>query len=204
MLPHYQSLSYSDFADPTVAEAYRRALARVGANLGTHAPLVIGGRHIATDEIIRSTDPSTPSRVVGTASSATRDHATEALAAAWAAFPDWSRRPAAERAALVHRVGDVIAERIFEFAAWQTYEAGKNWAEAEADVAEAIDFCRYYAHQALAMDEPVPVSEYPGETNESWLQPVGAGVVIPPWNFPLAILVGMTRGPVAAGTTVVP
>jgi 1-pyrroline-5-carboxylate dehydrogenase len=103
----------------------------------------------------------------------------------------------------VHRVGDLIAERIFDFAAWQTFEAGKNWAEAEADVAEAIDFCRYYAHQALAMDEPVPVSEYPGETNESWLQPLGAGVVIPPWNFPLAILAGMTLGPVAAGNTAV-
>jgi len=103
----------------------------------------------------------------------------------------------------MHRVGDLIAERIYEFAAWQTFEAGKNWAEAEADVAEAIDFCRYYAHQALVMDEPVTVFDYPGEINESWLLPIGAGVVIPPWNFPLAILVGMTVGPVAAGNTVV-
>jgi len=203
MLPPYQSLPYTDFTDQTAADAYRQALDRVGADLGGHAPLVIGGGRIATEAIIRSTDPSMPTRLVGTASSATRAHATDAISAAWTAFPDWSHRPSSERAALVHRVGDLIAERIYDFAAWQTYEAGKNWAEAEADVAEAIDFCRYYAHQALAMDEPVPVSEYPGETNESWLQPIGAGVVIPPWNFPLAILVGMTLGPVAAGNTVV-
>ena len=203
MLPPYQSLTYSDFTEQGAAGAYREALERVGAELGGHAPLVIGGRRVATDDVIRSTDPSRPNRLVGTASSATKDHATEALRAAWEAFPAWSRLPAAERAALVHRVGDLIADRIYEFAAWQTFEAGKNWAEAEADVAEAIDFCRYYAHQALAMNEPVPVSEYPGETNESWLQPIGAGVVIPPWNFPLAILVGMTLGPVAAGNTVV-
>ena len=203
MLPTYQSLTYSDFSDQAAAASYRRALERVGAELGVHAPLVIGGRHVTTDDVIRSTDPAQPTRLVGTASSATSDHATEALGAAWAAFPDWSRRPAAERADLVHRVGDLIADRIYDFAAWQTFEAGKNWAEAEADVAEAIDFCRYYAHQALAMAEPVRVSEYPGEVNESWLQPIGAGVVIPPWNFPLAILVGMTLGPVAAGNTVV-
>ncbi len=203
MLPPYQSLTYSDFTDQTAAAAYRQALERVGAELGVHAPLVIGGRHVTTDDVIRSTDPSQPTRVVGTASSATSEHAKEALGAAWKAFPDWARRPASERAALVHRVGDMIADRIYDFAAWQTYEAGKNWAEAEADVAEAIDFCRYYAHQALAMAEPVPVSDYPGENNESWLQPIGAGVVIPPWNFPLAILVGMTLGPVAAGNTVV-
>ncbi len=203
MLPPYQSLTYTDFSDQAAAAAYRQALARVGAELGVHAPLVIGGRHVTTDDVIRSTDPSQPTRLVGTASSATSQHARAALDAAWKAFPDWSRCPAAERAALVHRVGDLIADRIYDFAAWQTYEAGKNWAEAEADVAEAIDFCRYYAHQALAMAEPVAVSDYPGETNESWLQPIGAGVVIPPWNFPLAILVGMTLGPVAAGNTVV-
>jgi 1-pyrroline-5-carboxylate dehydrogenase len=100
-------------------------------------------------------------------------------------------------------MGDLMAERKYELAAWQTFEAGKNWLEAEADVAEAIDFCRYYAHQTLQMAEGVPVSQYPGESNDSFLIPLGAGVVIPPWNFPLAILAGMTVGPVAAGNTVV-
>ncbi|MEA3503380.1 MAG: aldehyde dehydrogenase family protein, partial [Actinomycetota bacterium] len=203
MLLPYRSLPYSDFSEPAPTDAYRDALDKVHGELGVHAPLVIGGERIMTEGVIRSVDPSRPDRLVGTASSANAEHAVAALAAAWDAFPYWAGRPAAERAELIHRVGDLIAERIYEFAAWQTYEAGKNWAEAEADVAEAIDFCRYYAHQALVMDEPIAVYDYPGETNESWLQPIGAGVVIPPWNFPLAILVGMTVGPVAAGNTVV-
>ena len=203
MLQPYKALSYSDFSEPAPAAAYRDALDKVRSELGVHAPLVIGGERITTKRVIRSLDPSQPARLVGTASSATQAHAVAALDAAWDAYPGWSNRPAAERAELIHRVGDLIAERIYEFAAWQTYEAGKNWVEAEADVAEAIDFCRYYAHQALEMDRPLPVHAYPGETNESWLQPIGAGVVIPPWNFPLAILVGMTVGPVAAGNTVV-
>lgn len=203
MLPPYQSLSYSDFSNEARADAYRAALHRVEAQLGLHAPLVIGGRSIETGRHIRSIDPARPSRVVGTASSATPDTAVDAVTAAWRAFPGWSTTPASERAEIVHRVGDLIAERIYDFAAWQTYEDGKNWIEAEADVAEAVDFCRYYAHQAIAMSEPLPVYDYPGETNESWLQPIGAGVVIPPWNFPLAILVGMTAGPIAAGNTVV-
>jgi 1-pyrroline-5-carboxylate dehydrogenase len=203
MLTPYQSLSYSDFSNEAPAAAYRAALARVEAQLGLHAPLVVGGRHAETDGLIRSVNPARPMQAVGTASSATPEHAIDAIAAAWRAFSEWSATSAAERAAIVHRVGDLIAERIYDFAAWQTYEAGKNWIEAEADVAEAIDFCRYYAHQAIAMDDPLPVHEYPGETNESWLQPIGAGVVIPPWNFPLAILAGMTIGPIAAGNTVV-
>ena len=203
MLQPYKALSYSDFSEPAPTAAYRDALDKVRSELGVHAPLVIGGERITTERVIRSVDPSQPDRLVGTASSAMQAHAVAALDAAWDAYPDWSNRPAAERAELIHRVGDLIAERIYEGAAWQTYEAGKNWVEAEADVAEAIDFCRYYAHQALEMDEPLPVHSYPGETNESWLQPIGAGVVIPPWNFPLAILVGMTAGPIAAGNTVV-
>ena len=203
MLPPYSAEPYSDFDDPRIAQQYEQALRRVHASLGERAPLVIAGERVETKESIASVNPSDPAVVVGSASSAAVGDVDAALDAAWDAYPDWSRRTAEERAGLIHRVGDLIAERRFEFAAWQTFEAGKNWAEAEADVAEAIDFCRYYAHQALRMAEPVAVHQYEGETNESWLQPIGAGVVIPPWNFPLAILVGMTVGPVAAGNTVV-
>ena len=96
-----------------------------------------------------------------------------------------------------------LRRRRLELAALETLEAAKNWAEADADVAEAIDFCEYYARQALELARPVPTYQWPGEINQSWLQPLGAGVVISPWNFPLAILVGMTMGPVAAGNTVV-
>lgn len=203
MLTPYQSEPYSDFTDPIKAAAYRAALEDVSVALGERAMIVIGGEHVESKKSIESLNPATPSQIVGTAASAGVKHVDPALDAAWSAFNGWTSRTAEERAGVVHRVGDIIAERRYEFAAWQTFEAGKNWAEAEADVAEAIDFCRYYAHQALRMSEPVDVEEFPGETNESWLQGIGAGVVIPPWNFPLAILVGMTMGPVAAGNTVI-
>jgi 1-pyrroline-5-carboxylate dehydrogenase len=203
VLEDYRATPYSDFSEAEPAASYQRALSAVRDRLGLHAPLVIGEKRIDTKERIVSVDPSQPDRTIGTASSATADDANRAIEAAWEAFPAWASRGAEERAELVSRVGDLLADRIHEYAAWQTYEAGKNWLEAEADVAEALDFCHYYAHQALQMAEPLPVHDYPGETNESWLQPIGAGVVIPPWNFPLAILVGMTMGPVAAGNTVV-
>lgn len=204
MLTPYRSEAYSDFSDPQKAEAYAAALEQVSADLGSErALIVVGGEHRDTKATIDSVNPADPSQIVGTAASAGLADVDAAIDAAWAAFGGWATRTAEERAGVIHRVGDIIAGRRYEFAAWQTFEAGKNWSEAEADVAEAIDFCRYYAHQALRMSEPVSVEEFPGESNESWLQPIGAGVVIPPWNFPLAILVGMTVGPVAAGNTVI-
>ncbi len=203
MLDPYRIEPYSDFTVTAAKTAYELAIAGVESQLGGHGPLVINGELIKSGDPMRSVNPSRPDQVVGTASSANRDQVDAAITAAWDAYPSWAATPAERRAALVSRLGDLIASRKYEFAAWQTVEAGKNWGEAEADVAEAIDFCHYYAHQALAMAEPVPVHEYPGERNESWLQPIGAGAVIPPWNFPLAILAGMTIGPVAAGNTVV-
>jgi 1-pyrroline-5-carboxylate dehydrogenase len=194
---------YSDFTDPEAAKAYRQALDGVAQSLGGATPVIVGAESVMTDTSIASVDPAQPSRIVGVAATADAELAVRALEAAWEAYPGWSTTPAEARAEIVHRIGDVMAARKLELAAWMTYEAGKNYAESEADVAEAIDFCRYYAHQALELAEPVPVYGYPGESNESYLIPMGAGVVIPPWNFPVAILVGMAVGPVAAGNTVV-
>lgn len=203
MLPPYAPEPYSDFTDARAATAYRAAIDAVESRLGTTAPILIGGEERPGSGTIESVNPARPDQVVGMASAGGEGDVDDALSAAWTAFSAWSRRTAEERAGLVHRVGDLIAEHTYELGAWQTFEAGKNFAEAEADVAEAADFCRYYAHQALRMAEPLPVHQVPGEQNESFLQPIGAGVVIPPWNFPLAILVGMAMGPVAAGNTVV-
>ena len=199
----FRNEPYSDFSAPGPRAEYEEALETVSSKLGGHVPVVVGGRPVATDDRIVSVDPARPDVVVGTTGSASEAEAQLAIGAAKAAYADWSRRPAAERAEFVHRIGDLMAERKFELSAWMTLEAGKNWAEAEADVAEAIDFARYYAHQAMRLAEPVPVLEYPGESNESFLIPMGVGVVIPPWNFPLAILAGMAVGPVAVGNTVV-
>ena len=203
MFEPFRPEPYSDFTDPARKSAFERALASVEAGLGGHHRLVIGGEERNTGRTIASVDPSRPSRVVGTVAAAGVAEAEAALEAAWAAFPSWGSLDAGERARLGVGLAALMRERKYELSALLCFEAGKNWLEAEADVCEAIDFCDYYAGQAVRLAESLPVVPYPGEANESHLIPMGAGVVIPPWNFPLAILAGMTMGPVLAGNTVV-
>ena len=130
MLPPYRSEPYSDFDDAGIRERYEQALRGVKAAFGERSLLVIGGDRRDAKATIESVNPSSPAEVVGTSASASIDDVDAALTAAWDAYPGWARRTAEERAGLIHRVGDLIDERRFEFAAWQTYEAGKNWAEA--------------------------------------------------------------------------
>jgi 1-pyrroline-5-carboxylate dehydrogenase len=203
MLMPFRYEPLSDFTEPARAAAYREALAQVRRRLGSHHPLIIGGRRLDTGQRITSLNPCRPAEVVGTAAAAQPLHVDLALDTAWQAFPAWAALKAEARAAAVLELAAVLRSRKLELAALETLEAAKNWGEAEADVGEAIDFCEYYAPQALTMAKPLDVCPSPGEINESWLQPLGAGVVIAPWNFPLAILVGLTMGPVAAGNTVV-
>jgi 1-pyrroline-5-carboxylate dehydrogenase len=203
MLTPFRPEPRSDFTDPAQAALYREALNEVRRRLGSHRPLVIGGQTVDTETSIVSLNPCQPAEVVGAAAAAAPRHVALALDAAWRAFRDWGTAGAAVRAAAILKLAAELRRRRFELCAWETLEAAKNWAEADADVGEAIDFCEYYARQALDLARPLPTCPYPGEINESWLQPLGAGVVIAPWNFPLAILVGLTIGPVAAGNTVV-
>ena len=203
MFEPYAPEPYSDFSDPVAGAAFEAAVAAVQARLGEPAGPVVAGEPVATDSTIESRDPAMPSRVVGVVATADGELAGRALDAAWDAFRGWSALTALERA----RHGVLLAELMrrdkYELAALQCFEAGKNWAEAEADVCEALDFAAYYAREAVRLAEPVRVTHFRGEENESHLIPIGAGVVIPPWNFPLAILTGMTLGPVMAGNTVV-
>ena len=203
MFEPYRPEPYSDFTDPANKAAYELALSGVASRLGESHPLVIGGEEVETGNTIESVNPSNPDEVIGTVASAGTGEADRALDAAWEAFGSWSRQPAEVRARLGVRLAALMRARKYELAALESYEAGKNWSEAEGDVAEAIDFVEYYSRQAVRLAEPVPVSWWPNEENESHLIPIGAGVSIPPWNFPLAILVGMTIGPVLAGNTVV-
>ena len=194
---------YSDFTVPANEAAYRVALAGVREQLGAHYPLVIGVESIETKRRIESVNPGRPSEVVGSASGADGGLAERSIEMAWSAFAGWSQRSAEDRGRHLVKLAALMRDRKYELSAWETIEASKNWLEAEADVAEAIDFVEYYARQAVKLAQPIDVVAYPGEENESHLIPIGAGVVIPPWNFPLAILAGMAIGPVAAGNTVV-
>ena len=194
---------FTDFRDPHARDAYRIALDAVAERLGRTWPLIIGGERVETGKTFDSLDPCAPSRVVGKVSMAGLAEVDRAFAAAEASFAVWSSWPAAARARAMWRLAAIMRRRRLEFCAWETYEAGKNYREADADVAEAIDFVEYYAREALELEQPRVTTSVAGEENVTTLEPMGVGLVIPPWNFPLAIMVGTAMGPVAAGNTVV-
>ncbi len=179
------------------------ALARVRAQFGREYELVIAGKPHKTGDLLRSVNPSNPAETVGVHHRATAELAARAVEQAHCFFPEWGRTPASRRSELLLAAARILRDRKMEFDAWLVYEAGKTWPEAEADVSEGIDFCEYYARQILRLDGPQEVVQLPGEHDEMRYLPLGAGVIIPPWNFPLAILVGMTAAALVAGNTVV-
>ena len=179
------------------------ALEQVRGELGHEYPIVINGERITTPDKHLSTNPSRSAEVVGIHQKATAAIATRAIAVAHAAFPAWAATPSLERVRLVAACARILRERKYEFNAWLVLEAGKNWNEAEADTAEAIDFCEYYARQMEHLASPAELVQMPGERGELRYLGLGVGIIIPPWNFPLAILVGMTVAALVAGNTVV-
>lgn len=198
--------SNEPFIDFSLAEnkrAMQDALAKVEAELGREYDLIIGGRRLQTTGKIVSTNPARPAQIIGVHQRAEADLAETAMHAALAAFPGWSRTPAADRAALLFRAADLIRERKFEFCAWLILEVGKNWAEADADVGETIDFLEFYGREALRLDAAKTPIQLPGERNQLRYIPLGVGAVIPPWNFPFAIMAGMTAASIVTGNTVI-
>lgn len=199
----YRITPYSNFRDADTLSRFRGELEAVRGRLGREWPLVIGGERITTGRWLESPDPSCKDRVVGRAAKAGASEIDRAFDAAQEAFRSWSRLPMEHRARALVKLAAVMRRRIWELASWEVFEASKNYLEAEADVAEAIDFCEYYARQAMELEGPLPTYHFPGEENTTFLQPLGVGVVIPPWNFLLAILTGTTIGPVVTGNTVI-
>src|SRR5207302_3268303 len=165
--------------------------------------LIVGGKHVKTQDKLKSINPAKPSQLVGLHQKAGKDQVEPAMNAALKAFETWSRTPVEERAALVSRVGDLLRERKFEFCAWLVFEVSKNWAEADADIAETIDFCEFYSRVALRLSKVEPPVQLPGERDYLFYIPLGVGAVIPPWNFPAAIMAGMTLASIVAGNTVI-
>ena len=189
--------------DAAAAAAMRDALETVRAQLGREYSLVIGGAPVATDARVISTNPARPSQIVGAHAAASTALAARAVEEARRAFETWRFAPLETRVGVLLRAAGVLRARKFELCAWLAYEVGKNWAEADAEVAEAIDFLEYYAREAVRLAEPQPPVQMTGERDAFVYIPLGPGVVLPPWNFPLAILAGMTAAAVVCGNTVV-
>ena len=203
MLPPFANEPFTDFSREENRRAMEQGIAKVRSRFGEHGRLLVDGKWIARNETFASLDPSTKDRVVGRFSKATPEDVEAAMAAASRAFEDWRFVPAAERAGYLFKAAAAMRRRKSELAATMVHEVGKNWAEADGEVAEAIDFCEFYAREALRWAEPQPLVHLAGEENELRYIPLGVGAVVPPWNFPLAILVGMTTASLAAGNTVV-
>jgi 1-pyrroline-5-carboxylate dehydrogenase len=203
MLPEYHPEPMLDWNDAGVRAQMQAAITAVRGQLGQRYPLRIGGEQILTEQTIDSINPGNPEEVVGRVASADVALATRAIEAADAAFPQWRAVPAEARARVLFKAAAIMRRRRFELMAWMAFEASKTWPEADGEVAEAIDFCEFYGREMLRLSGPQPLTPYPGEENELFYIPLGAGLAIPPWNFSLAIMVGLTVAPLVAGNTVV-
>ncbi len=203
-LSSFKNEPLSNFqGNPEHFRRMKEAIQDVRRELGRKYPLVIGAERIETEETFQSYNPAEKDQIVGTFSKGDPGSAALAIRKAEESFESWSRTSADTRVNLLISTAKILRDRKFHYATWMVYEVGKSWAEADADVAEAIDFCEFYAREMVRLAGRQPVTPVPGERNRLEYIPLGAGVVIPPWNFPLAILTGMTVGSIVAGNTVV-
>ena len=192
----------ADFAREENRARMLAALEQVAGQLGRTYPPIIEGKPVATERTLDSVNPSHVRQVVGRCGTATTAQAEQAIAAGRAAFAAWRDTEPARRADYLFRAADVMRRRRFELAAWEVYECGKPWREADADVAEAIDYCDYYAREMIRLAQPRHM-DVAGEENVYFYEPRGLSVVIAPWNFPLAILCGMTTAALVTGNPVI-
>ena len=199
----FQNEPSIDWSNPENARRMRTAIEKVRNELGREYDLVIGGRRVKTAEKTESLNPAKPSEIVGIHQAAGAAEVEPAMQAALKAFETWKYSTVEERTNLLFRVSHLLRERKFELMAWMVFEVGKNWPEADGDIAELIDFCDFYALEALRLTQAKTPVQLPGERD--WLRyiPLGVGAVIPPWNFPGAIMGGMTLASIVCGNTVV-
>ncbi len=202
-LQEFRNEPYTDFSRLENRKRMEEALAKVRGQLGREYEILVAGERVRTTETMRSVNPARPDEVVGIHQKATADLANRAVETAFRNFSAWSATPAEERVRTLVKTAALMRERKYEFDAWLVFEAGKTWPEAEAEVSEAIDFCEYYAREMLRLAGPQPVVQLAGERDEMRYLPLGVGIVIPPWNFALAILCGMTVAALVTGNTVV-
>ncbi len=203
MLPEFQNEPFTDFSVEANRSAFAAALEKIEARLPIQGSNRIGGKIVDAAEHFESVNPSRKIQVIGRFPEGTADDGNRAVDAAAAAFVTWGRTTPKDRWDLVRRIAQILRIRKHEFSAMMVLEESKSWAEADGDTAEAIDFCEYYARDMERLAHPEPLVRYPGEKNELEYLPLGVCAVIPPWNFPLAILTGMTTAALVTGNTVV-
>ncbi len=203
MLSEFKNEPLTDFSKPEEKAAMEAALAKVRSEFGQEHPLVIGGERISGLKTFDSINPAHKDQLLGKFQKGTKAHVEQAVDAALRAFETWRRAPVETRAGLLLKAAALMRERKHEFSATMVYEVGKTWGEADADTAEAIDFMEFYAREAYRWAGEQPITKIPSEHNDLVYIPLGVGAVIPPWNFPLAIMVGMTTAAAVTGNTVV-
>jgi RHH-type proline utilization regulon transcriptional repressor/proline dehydrogenase/delta 1-pyrroline-5-carboxylate dehydrogenase len=199
----FENVPDTDFAVADNRDRMTAALAEVRESFGRDYPLVVAGESVTTGQWIESTNPAQPAQVVGRVAAAGVEDVDRAVAAARDAAGAWRNTSPAERAAMLENVAQQMIVRRFELAALVVYEVGKPWREADADVSEAVDFCRFYGREMQRLSDRPRRRDFPGEDNRLVYEPCGVVAVIAPWNFPLAILTGMASAALAAGNTVV-
>jgi 1-pyrroline-5-carboxylate dehydrogenase len=202
MPSEFRNEPITDFSKPGNAKKQREALALVQKKLGKKYPLLINGKKVTTADVILSINPANTDEVIGQFSKADTTLAEKALQSALKAFESWKQVPARKRVDVLFKAAKIMRRRRFEINAWMIKEVGKNYTEADADTAEAIDFLEFYGREMLRLDEKQPIVPVPGEKNALTYIPLGVGLVIPPWNFPFAIMAGMTCASLVAGNTV--
>jgi len=200
---HYENAPLTNFALPENQEKMRAALREQRKQFARKVPLTINGEKIWTDNMFSSVNPSQPDQIVGYAAEAGVPEAERAVAAARMAFEKWRRTSFEERCQLLERAAEILERRRFELSALEVFEVGKPWAQADGDIAEAIDFCTFYARQMRLMGQPRLTQNVPGEESYQHYWPRGVALVIAPWNFPMAILCGMVSAALVTGNTVI-
>lgn len=205
VLDEFKNEPFTDFSKPENAEAMLAAIEKVRSELGREYACLVNGKRVSVGGKFKSFNPATKDEVVGVFSEVDDDLSIvdKAIDAATEAFRTWRFVPAAERAEYLFRIADIMRQRKHELSAWMVFEVSKTWAEADGDTAEAIDFMEFYGREMLRWSQEQPVTKIPGEDNSLEYIPLGVGAIIPPWNFPLAIMSGMAMAAVVAGNTVV-
>ena len=205
-LDEFRNEPFTDFSKPENVEAMKQAIENVRSELGREYPIFINGEKITLEKKFESINPAEKSQVVGWFSEGDTDAenlVNKAIDAATEAFKSWKKVSAEERAEYLFKAAQILRDRKHEFSAWMIFEVGKTWAEADGDTQEAIDFLEFYGREMIRWAGEQPITKLEGEDNRFEYIPLGVGAVIPPWNFPLAIMAGMTSAAIVTGNTVV-